>query len=62
MADAPKTLEVNILGRNYKVACEAGEREALLHAVAYVDAKMNEIKSSGKIAAKKKSQKRSAVA
>jgi len=50
MADNPKTLEVNILGRSYKVACEDGEREALLQAVAYVDGKMGEIKTSGKIA------------
>lgn len=50
MADGPKTLEVSILGRSYKVACEDGEREALLQAVAYVDGKMNDIKQSGKIA------------
>ena len=50
MADSPKTLEVNILVRGYKVACEDDEREALLQAVAYVDGKMGEIKSSGKIA------------
>lgn len=49
MAEAPKTLEVTILGRSYKVACEDGEREALLQAVAYVDGKMNEIKGTGKI-------------
>ena len=49
MADAPKTLDVTIFGRGYKVACEDGEREALLQAVAYVDGKMNEIKGSGKI-------------
>ncbi len=30
MADNAKTLEVTILGRNYKVACEDGERESLL--------------------------------
>jgi cell division protein ZapA len=50
MADNPKTLDVHILGRSYKVACEDGEREALLQAVAYVDGKMGEIKTSGKIA------------
>ena len=50
MADNPKTLEVNILGRSYKVACKDGEREALLQAVAYVDGKMGDIKTSGKIA------------
>ena len=49
MADIQKTLEVTILGRGYKVACEDGEREALLQAVAYVDGKMNDIKSTAKV-------------
>ena len=44
-----KTLEVSILGRNYKVACEDGERDALLQAVEYLDAKMGEIKNNGKV-------------
>lgn len=49
MADGAKTIEVSILGRNYRVACEDGERDALLQAVAYLDAKMGEIKKSGKV-------------
>lgn len=49
MADAPKTVEVNLLGRTYHVACEDHEREALMRAVAYLDAKMNEIRKSGKV-------------
>ena len=44
-----KTIEVSILGRNYKVACEDGERDALLQAVEYLDAKMGEIKKAGKV-------------
>ena len=44
-----KTIEVSILGRNYKVACEDGERDALLQAVEYLDAKMGEIKKTGKV-------------
>ena len=50
MADSAKTVEVTILGRTYRVACEPGEREALLQAVAYLDAKMSEIKKAGKTA------------
>lgn len=50
MADGAKTLEVTLLGRSYRVACEDSEREALLQAVAYLDGKMNEIKSAGKVA------------
>ena len=50
MADGAKTLEVTLLGRSYRVACEDSEREALLQAVAYLDGKMNEIKATGKVA------------
>ena len=49
MAQGAKTIEISILGRNYKIACEEGEREALLQAVAYLDGKMGEIKGSGKV-------------
>ncbi|OGA17915.1 MAG: cell division protein ZapA [Betaproteobacteria bacterium RIFCSPLOWO2_02_FULL_66_14] len=49
MATVHKTLEVNIFGRSYRVACEDSEREALLQAVAFVDGKMNEVRKSGKV-------------
>jgi cell division protein ZapA len=49
MADQAKTIEVSILGRSYRIACEEGEREALLQAVGYLDAKMGEIKKAGKV-------------
>ncbi|HEY5020290.1 MAG TPA: cell division protein ZapA [Steroidobacteraceae bacterium] len=49
MADSAKTIEISILGRNYKIACEDGEREALLEAVAYLDGKMGDIKKAGKV-------------
>ena len=49
MAESAKTIEVNILGRSYRVSCEDGEREALMKAVAYLDEKMGEIKQSGKV-------------
>ena len=49
MADGAKTIEISILGRNYKIACEDGEREALQEAVAYLDGKMGEIKKAGKV-------------
>ena len=45
----PKTVEVTLLGRSYRVACEEHEREALMQAVAYLDAKMNEIRKAGKV-------------
>ena len=48
MAEA-QTVEVNLLGRTYRVACSDGEREALMQAVAYLDSKMNEIRKAGKV-------------
>ena len=48
MAEA-QTVEVTLLGRTYRVACADGEREALMQAVAYLDAKMNEIRKAGKV-------------
>jgi len=49
MNEATETIEVTILGRPYRVSCKPGEREALARAVAYLDAKMGEIKQSGKV-------------
>jgi cell division protein ZapA len=49
MADSGNTVEVTLLGRTYRVACEEGERESLMQAVAYLDGKMNEIKKAGKV-------------
>ncbi|MGE0876332.1 MAG: cell division protein ZapA [Burkholderiales bacterium] len=50
MADTARTIEVTILGRSYRIACEPGEQEALMQAVAYLDAKMGEIRKIGKTA------------
>ena len=49
MADGAKTVEVSLLGRTYRVACDDREREALMQAVAYLDGKMNEIRKAGKV-------------
>ena len=48
MPDSAKTIEVTILGRAYRIACEPGERDALQQAVSYVDAKMGETKKLGR--------------
>jgi cell division protein ZapA len=42
-------LDIKIMGREYKVACKEGERAELLDAVAFLDARMHEIKDGGKI-------------
>ena len=49
MSEKAKTLDVSIMGRNYRVTCADEEREALLAAVAYVDKKMTEIKAASKV-------------
>jgi len=37
------TIEVKLLGKGYRVACEPAEREALLAAVAFLDGRLKEI-------------------
>ena len=47
--DRSVTLDVAILGREFKVACKEGERAELLEAVAHLDRRMREIRDSGKV-------------
>jgi len=49
VADSAKTIEISILGRNYRIACEENERAGLMEAVAYLDGKMAAIKKAGKV-------------
>jgi cell division protein ZapA len=49
-ADRAVTLDVNILGRDYRIACKESERAELSAAVAYLDRRMREIRDQGKIA------------
>ncbi len=45
----PRSLEITILGRSYKVACSREEESALVAAADYLDEKMREIRDSGKV-------------
>ena len=47
--DNKNTLDVTILDREFRIACQDDERDELLEAVAYLDKKMREISSLGKI-------------
>lgn len=51
MTTATNTLDIKLLGKEYRVACAPDDREALLAAAAFLDAKLAEIagitKSSG---------------
>lgn len=49
MDDRSLTLEVTILGREYRVACKDSERADLLQAVAFLDKRMREIRDAGKV-------------
>ena len=44
-----KTINVTIMGREFRVACPEDEREELLQSVSYLDKKMREIRDSGKV-------------
>ena len=49
-AGAPMvTLDVTLLGHEYKVGCKEGEEAELKEAVAFLDARMREIRESTKI-------------
>jgi cell division protein ZapA len=43
------TLDFSVLGRDFSVACPENERDNLLAAANYLDAKMQEIQKSGKV-------------
>ena len=42
-------MDVEILGRPFRVNCAEDEKEGLLKAVDYLDAKMREIRAEGKV-------------
>ena len=48
MANEPNPVTVNILGKDYRVACPAEERDGLLQSAAFLDEKMREIRDRGR--------------
>ncbi|MDT3706001.1 MAG: cell division protein ZapA [Thiobacillus sp.] len=46
---APRSIEIHILGRAYKVACSREEEPALVAAAHYLDDKMCEIRDASKV-------------
>ena len=44
-----KGIEVNIMGREFTIACPPEERDSLLSAVSYLDKKMCDIRDAGKV-------------
>ncbi len=49
MSAESKNLQINIMGREFRVACKAEEERSLREAVDYLNVKMQEIKESGKV-------------
>lgn len=49
MSAEPKGLQINIMGREFRVACPEEEQKGLLEAVDYLNQKMHEIKDHGKV-------------
>lgn len=49
MPQHPTTVEVDILDKEYLVACPDEARESLRQAARHLDAKMREIRASGKV-------------
>jgi len=49
MDDQAITLDVSILGREYRIACKEYEREELLRSVQFLDRRMREIRDTGKV-------------
>jgi cell division protein ZapA len=49
MSKEPKGLDVNIMGREFRVACTDEERRELLKAVDFLNTKMRDIRDTGKV-------------
>lgn len=43
------SLDVTIMGREFRVSCPDSEKQSLIEAAAYLDRKMREIRDSGKV-------------
>jgi len=43
------TLDISVMGQDFRIHCNENERESLLLAVDFLNKKMREIKSNGKI-------------
>lgn len=49
MSADSKGLQINVMGREFRVACPDNEQKGLLEAVDYLNQKMNEIRDGGKV-------------
>ena len=49
MSVDPKAQQINVMGREFRVACPEDEQKGLLEAVDYLNRKMDEIRDNGKV-------------
>ena len=49
MSAEPKGLQINVMGREFRVACPESEQKELLEAVEYLNRKMDEIRDNAKV-------------
>ena len=49
MSADSKGLQINVMGREFRVACAESEQKGLLEAVDYLNKKMAEIRDNGKV-------------
>lgn len=49
MSADSKGLQINVMGREFRVACPENEQKGLLEAVDYLNKKMLEIRENGKV-------------
>jgi cell division protein ZapA len=49
MSVDPKALQINVMGREFRVACPESEQKELLEAVEYLNRKMDEIRDNAKV-------------
>jgi len=49
MADDTVPVVVEILGKEYRIACEQNETDALLASARYLDEKMGDVRTGGKV-------------
>jgi len=49
MSADPKALQINVMGREFRIACPESEQKELLEAVDYLNRKMDEIRDHGKV-------------
>ena len=49
MSENRETVSVSILGKEYRIACEPGEEDALVKAARFLDGRMRDIRTHGNV-------------